>query len=80
MTRQQSEILDLISQLPMAERLELFDRARVNGLLDETFYDRMSPQQRAQLQEGIDQADRGEVVDGNAAFDRLAARFGFNRT
>ncbi|HJZ44860.1 MAG TPA: hypothetical protein VJ233_14155 [Hyphomicrobiaceae bacterium] len=49
------------------------------GLLDESFYGRMTSDQRAQLDEGIAQADRGEVIDGGEAFDRLATRFNFKR-
>jgi len=49
-------------------------------LLDESFYSRMTPEQRSQLNEGIAQADRGEVVDGDEAFNRLASRFNFKRT
>jgi predicted transcriptional regulator len=48
-------------------------------LLDESFYSRMTPEQRAQLDDGIAQADRGEVVDGDEAFNRLASRFNFKR-
>ena len=36
-------------------------------------------EQRAQLDEGIAQADRGDVIDGDEAFDRLASRFDFKR-
>ena len=61
----------------MAERRELFEHIEATGLLKETFYDRMTPEQRAQLDDGLAQADRGQVVDGNAAFDRLAQRFVF---
>jgi hypothetical protein len=80
MTRTQSQIIDLISQLPVAERRKLFEHIEAAGLLKETFYDRMTPEQHAQLDEGIAQADREQVVDGNAAFDRLAERFAFRRT
>jgi hypothetical protein len=39
----------------------------------------MTPEQRAQLDEGIAQSDRKEVVDGGEASDRLASRFNFKR-
>lgn len=79
MTRTQSQIIDLITQLPLAERQALFEHIEAAGLLKHTFFDRMTAEQRAQLDEGIAQADRGEVVDGQTAFDRLALRFGFQR-
>ena len=44
-----------------------------------SFYSGMTPEQRAQLEEGIAQAEKGEVVDASEAFDRLAKRFNFKR-
>lgn len=79
MTRAQERIVELIGKLTLAERHELFEHVRDAGLLDETFYAGMTPGQRAQLDDGIAQADRGEVVDGGEAFNRLAARFNFKR-
>ena len=79
MTKTQAHIVELIAQLPIAERRELFEHVQETGALDESFYSRMTPEQRAQLDDGIAQADRGEVVDGNEAFDRLAKRFNFKR-
>jgi predicted transcriptional regulator len=80
MTKTQAHIVELIAQLPFAERRELFEHVQETGLLDGSFYSRMSPEQRAQLDDGIAQADRGEVVDGDEAFNRLASRFNFKRT
>jgi predicted transcriptional regulator len=80
MTRTQVHIVELIAQLSLAERRELFEHVQETGLLEESFYSRMTPEQRAQLDEGIAQADRGEVVDGDEAFNRLASRFNFKRT
>jgi predicted transcriptional regulator len=41
-----------------------------------SFYDRMTPEQRAEPDEGIAQAERGQVVPAEEVFDRLAKRFG----
>jgi len=60
MTKTQAHIVELIAQLPLAERRELFEHVQETGLLDESFYSRMTPEQRAQLDDGIAQADRGE--------------------
>ncbi len=79
MTKSQAQIVELIAQLSLAERRELIEHVRETGLLEESFYSRMTPEQRAQLDEGIAQADRGEVVDGDEAFNRLASRFNFKR-
>jgi predicted transcriptional regulator len=78
-TRTQAQIVELIAQLTPAERRELFEHVQESGLLEDSYYSRMTPEQLAQLDEGIAQADRGEIVDGREAFDRLAARFGFRR-
>jgi hypothetical protein len=43
-----------------------------------SFYDRMTPQQRATLDEGIAQAERGQVRPAEEVIDRLAKRFGFS--
>jgi predicted transcriptional regulator len=80
MTRTQAHIVELIAQLSVAERRELFQHVQQTGLLEATFYSGMTPAQRAQLDEGITQADRGDVVDGEEAFNRLASRFEFKRT
>jgi predicted transcriptional regulator len=37
----------------------------------------MTPEQRAELDEGIAQAERGQVRPAEEVFDRLAKRFGF---
>jgi hypothetical protein len=79
MTRTQAHIVELIAQLSVAERRELFQHVQQTGLLEPTFYSGMTPEQRAQLDEGIAQADRGDVVDGDEAFNRLASRFDFKR-
>jgi hypothetical protein len=79
MTSTQTQIVELIARLSLDERRELIEHVRAAGLLDDAFYARMPPDERAQLDEGIAQADRGEVVDGNEAFDRLAARFKLKR-
>jgi hypothetical protein len=80
MTKTQARIVELVAQLSLAERRELLEHMQQTGLLDESFYGRMTSDQRVQLDEGIAQADRGEVIDGGEAFDRLAKRFNFKRT
>lgn len=79
MTRTQAHIVELIAKLSLAERRELFEHVQQTGLLEQTFHAGMTPEQRAQLDEGIAQADRGEVVDADEAFNGLASRFNFKR-
>jgi hypothetical protein len=79
MTRTQAEIVKLIAQLPLAERRELVEHVQGSGLLDDTFYSRMTPEQRTQLGEGSEQANQGRVVDGQEAFERIASRLNLKR-
>jgi predicted transcriptional regulator len=76
MTKTQAKIIELFKTLDQAEQREvaqqLYERAAVGS-----FYDRMTVQQRAELDEGIAQAERGEVRSAEEVFDRLAKRFGF---
>lgn len=78
MTRTQAQILELFQSLPSDEQRELAEH-----LYEQTrrgsFYDRMTPEQRAQLQDGIDQADLGDVVDADQALDRIAQRLALKR-
>ena len=62
MTKTQAQIVELIAQLPLAERRELIEHVQATGLLEESFYSGMTPEQRAQLEDGIAQAEKGEVV------------------
>jgi hypothetical protein len=77
MTKAQAQILELFQALSEEEKRELAEQ-----LVEQTlrgFYERMTSEQRAQLQDGIGQADRGEVVDSEAAFDRIARQLNFRR-
>jgi predicted transcriptional regulator len=77
MTETQTRIVKLFKTLPPTEQ-----RALVEHLAETTqsvaFYDRMSPDQLAQLDEGIAQAERGDTVPAADVFDRIAKRFGFS--
>ena len=79
MTKTQTRILADIATLPLDERHELFAKAFESGLLGESFYSRMSPEQRRELDASIAEADRGEGQPADVAFDELARKFGFTR-
>ena len=76
MTKTQEQILELIAKLPLAERREVVEHIREARLLDESFFDSMSTEQREHLDEGIAQADRGEGESATVVFDRVAKRHG----
>jgi predicted transcriptional regulator len=54
-------------------------RENPHGPVVGSFYDRMTPEQCAELDEGIAQAERGQVRPAEEVFDRLAKRFGFTQ-
>lgn len=80
MTKTQAHILELFQSLSDQEKRETIQSLVAQQTAGALLYDGMSDAQRAQLQAGIDQADRGEVVDSNTAFAQLAERFGFARS
>jgi predicted transcriptional regulator len=77
MTKTQAQIIELFKTLDPAEQREiaeqLFETTHVGS-----FYDRMTPEQLAALDEGIAQAERGQVRPAEEVFERLARRFGFS--
>lgn len=77
MTKTQAQIIELFKTLipPSSGRLPSnSSKTTYAG----SFYDRMTPEQLAELDEGIAQAERGQVRPAEEAFDRLARRFGFS--
>jgi predicted transcriptional regulator len=60
MTKTQAEILARIAELPEAERRALVEHLVAMNFGGPSFYDHMTPAQRAHLAEGLAQADRGE--------------------
>jgi hypothetical protein len=76
MTKAQAQIIELFKTLDPAEQREIAEQLYERTIAG-SFYDRMTPQQRAQLDDGIAQAERGQVLPADEVFDRLAKRFGF---
>lgn len=79
MTRTQTQIVEMFRTLDPVEREEVMSELYETAV-SETLYGHMSPEQRAQLQEGIEQANRGDVVDANQAMERVARQFNFKRS
>jgi predicted transcriptional regulator len=79
MTKTQTQIIELFKTLGPVEQREVAEQLYERTVAG-SFYDRMTPEQRAALDEGISQAERGQVVPAEEVFDRLAKRFGFSAT
>ena len=77
MTETQTRIVKLFKTLPPTEQRALVEHLAETAQSG-SFYDRLSPEQRAQLDESIAQAERGETVPAAEVFDRIAKRFGFS--
>jgi predicted transcriptional regulator len=72
MTKSQACILESIAALPEAERRELIEHLVATNMGAPSFYERMTPEQRAHLAEGIAQADRGEGRPAEEVYADLA--------
>ena len=79
MTKTQAQILELFQSLPQAEQRELAEQLYEQTVRG-SFYDRMTPEQRAELDQSIAEADRGEGTEASIVMTRLAQKFGFTRT
>ena len=77
MTETQTRIVQLFKTLPPTDQRALIEHLAETAQTG-SFYARMSADQRAQLDEGIAQAERGETLPAVDVFDRLAKRFGFS--
>jgi hypothetical protein len=67
MTRTQ-QILDEVRRLPTEERMDV-----LQGVV-ELVAPALSPEQEKGLADAIDESDRGDLVDGAAAFAKLRGR------
>jgi len=79
MTAAQAQIYELFKALPIEDQRELLPRLSETAEGEDSIYD-LSPEDAAAIEEGIAQAERGEVIDADELFDSLAKKFGFSRT
>jgi hypothetical protein len=79
MTAIQEQILDLMAKLPLAERREMVEHLYDVNIFGDSIIDRLSPEQRARLEDSITQADRGTVAKSEKVFDELALQLGLSR-
>jgi hypothetical protein len=77
MIKSKAEILQSIAALPDEERQELVEHLIATRMDGPGVLDRLAERDRADLSEGIAQADRGQVISSDELKDRMARRFGF---
>jgi hypothetical protein len=77
MTAAQTRILELFRALNPGEREALVPRLAesVSDVADE-----LSAEEVAAIEEGLAEMRRGETIDANELFDRLAGKFSFSKT
>ena len=78
MNTAQAQILQLFEALPIDDRRDLLARL-AETVEDDEAIDDLSAEDIAAIEEGIAQAERGEVVDAEEVLDRIAARYNFPR-
>ena len=74
MTKTQAQILESIAALPEPDRRALVEHLVEANLGGPSFFDQMTPEQRAHLEQGIAQANRGEFTSADVAFERIRGR------
>ena len=79
MNAAQTEIAELIAQLPAEERRELVEHLYDTNLFGDNFSDRLSPELKSRLAESMVEAERGEVIPSEGVFAELANKYGFSR-
>ena len=75
MVKTAARILDLFHTLPARDQRELVEEL-IEAARSDSFYSRMSAEQRASLDEGLSEAERGDTLPAGETFDDLALRFG----
>jgi predicted transcriptional regulator len=78
MTTAQAQIYDLFKALPTEDQRDLLSRLS-EAVEGEISLCDLSAEDVAAIEEGIAQAERGEVVDADEVLGRIAARYHFPR-
>ena len=78
MTETETRIFELFQTLGPSEKRALVEKLS-EAAASQFFYDRLSPDQRMKLDDGVAQANAGDVMSAVEVFDRLADRFGFSK-
>ncbi len=77
MTKAAARIIELFQTLPARDQRALVEQLSETAR-GQSFYSRMSAEQRAELDEGLAEAERGETVPAEGVFNDLAQKFGFS--
>jgi hypothetical protein len=77
MTKTATRIIELFRTLPARDQRALVEELAATAR-GESFYGRMTAEQRAELDEALSEVERGETVLAEGVFDDLAERFGFS--
>ncbi len=77
MTKTATRILELFQTLPARDQRALVEKLAETAD-SESFYNRMSADQRAELDDAITEVERGETIPAEGVFNDLAQRFGFS--
>ena len=79
MTKTAARIVELFQTLPAHDQRALIKQlsASADDVLPDSRLARLSPAQRAELDEAISEAERGETALAEETFDDLAERYGF---
>jgi predicted transcriptional regulator len=78
MTTAQAQIYELFRALPIEDQRNLLSQLS-EAVEAEDLLDDLSAEDVAAIEEGIAQAERGEVVDADEVLGRIAARYNFPR-
>lgn len=76
-TAARARILELFRTLPERDQRALVEQLSTTSR-GQSFYERMSAEQRAELDDAICEIEGGETVSAATTFDDLAQRFGFS--
>jgi hypothetical protein len=78
MTKTETRILELFRTLAPNEQRALVEKLS-EATQPQSFFNQMTSDQRAKFDEGLAQAEAGDVTPAADVFDRLAKRFGFSK-
>ena len=79
MNTTQIRILELFETLDQQQRLDVAEQLRERSRRGR-FHDQMTSEQRAELQAGLAEADRGEGAEEAEVFSRLGKKLGLQLT
>ena len=69
--------LELVQMILKSEEIELLEQVRqiLSPSLADDWWDKITEEERASIKEGIEQADRGELISHDQAMQQINALF-----